>query len=278
MASFGKRLKKYVTLSYLHELITDPAKVGTASREGAGLMSPDHVRKLERVEDNATGDMTSAEIIFALQRLKESIDIDVRRLGGKTAGDFASSSHLHDDRYMPRGQINEALVEFSKKLAEWAHNSTASFDNVGRDIDALRDLIDKCAKTEDIDRLLAAVNAVKIGGKSLEDLDRRYAQTELVAAFVPSRTAHSGGVVKGGQYSPDPSKGPLFRYTNGGNHVFALPASKNDYELKVAITHGKDAGRIEFEDGQVFYGEHHVGKTTLVVVTKIGSYIDIEVR
>jgi hypothetical protein len=278
--SIKARLKKYATLSYLHELITDPAKVGTASRVAAGLMSPDHVRKLERIEDNATGDMKGDEIVLALDKVAAPLPLDVEKLDGKSAADFAGANHTHDDRYMRTEHVREALVALSKELGTFMHEVGTNFSYLADAIKLVAEATEKCLTIAAFERAIKNVDAVKIGGKSLEDLDRRYARTELVSAFVPQRAAHSGGVVKGGQYSPDPSKGPLFRYTNGGNHVFALPASKNDYELKVAVTHGKDAGRITFADDlhAALFGEHHVGTTDLIIVTKIGSYIDIEVR
>lgn len=285
MASLRSRLRKFATRSELYAAMAGTVPVPVATRDAAGLMSPEMARKLARVEDNATGDMTAAEIVRELQRLTEALDLDVRRLEGRRAADFAPRDHKHDDRYMPADQVKEHIEQVLRLLEETIKAAKADILDVTNAADLTFQNLSKQLQPEALAAALAdlkqtSINAGRIGGLDLEQLDQRY---ERVGSRPQERSlAVNGGVVKSGQFSPDVSKNKLWRYANGGDHVFRAPATKDDYEVKVAVLHTQSAGRVTFEGfgtGPKFLdGEHYKNGAHLFIVTKIGPYLALDVR
>jgi hypothetical protein len=297
MAGIRSILRKFATKSELYRAMAAEHPVPDASVSHSGLMSAEDKRKLNRIEANATGDMTPDEIAEALISQNEAgaLNIDVTHLGGKTADQFATRDHKHDDRYLPRDQFQEILTGIFDQIngaSARAHENSAA---LGRALDQLAETLADGLKPEALDVLLSRleqtrINAARIGGKTLEDLDRRYApaQGSYLSAVDPIlkggiRTAAvNGGLVKTGQFSPDIAKGNLWRYSNGGDHIFAAPKTKDDFEAKVAILHHPQfAGNIVFKGfnwNAEIVGEHYRGGAHMIYITKIGPFYDLEIR
>jgi hypothetical protein len=295
MAGIRSILRKFATKSELYRAMAAEHPVPDASVSHSGLMSAEDKRKLNRIEANATGDMTPDEIVRALQSAEGVIPISVASLRGKAAGDFATRDHKHDDRYIPREQFQEILTGIFDQIngaSARAHDNTAA---LGRALDLLAETLANGLKPEVLEVVLSRleqtrINAARIGGKTLEDLDRRYApaQGSYLSAVDPIlkggiRTAAvNGGLVKTGQFAPDIAKGNLWRYSNGGDHIFAAPKTKDDFEAKVAILHHPQfAGNISFKGfnwNAEIVGEHYRGGAHMVYITKIGPFYDLEIR
>jgi hypothetical protein len=289
MASLRGLLRKYVTLDHLHAVLAGDKAVPIASAEAAGLMSAEMARKLSRVEDNATGDMNPNEVVGALEVICKAgglLPLNVGKVGGKAVGDLALREHKHDDRYVPRDQIADMHSQFLQLVRDAVSSANTDIESVACAVSGLAAEMQKLLEPARVASALAllketGINAGKVGGLTVEDLDKRFERVGARPAQ-PQNTAPNGGLVKGGRFSPDVAKCKLWRYANGGDHAFVPPATKDDYEVKVAVLHTKDAGRIDFEgfggNRPPLFGEHYKHGAHLLVVTKIGPFFDLDVR
>lgn len=268
----------------------------TATATHSGLMSADDKKKLNRIEANATGDMTASELVSTLELYGKPFKIDVAFLEGKGASDFARRDHKHDDRYLPRDQMNDWITQIDSVLRKAFTKADENDATLSRALDMLAHTIADCFTPEAIETLLSRleatrVNAARLSGKTLEDLDCRYlsATDPFLKGGIRSQ-AVNGGLIRTGQFSPDVAKGNLWRYSNGGDHTFVAPKTNDDFELKcVVLHHPQFAGVITFDfplssvkiDGittRLLGGEHYRGGAHLISMIKIGPFVDVDVR
>lgn len=293
MAGIRALLRKYATKSELHSAMAAEHPVPDASPTHSGLMSADDKKKLERIEANATGDMTGEEILTLLADLKVgALPLDVLKLHGKTASEFAPRDHTHDERYMPRDQVISEMIKIIDQITNVALKTDGNIEILNKALQSLIDSISRSLTPERIGALVAqldqsSINAIKLAGKTLEDLDNRYADANApyltsVDPFLKGgirSQAVNGGMIKEGQFTIDVARGNLWRVSNGGGFTFMAPKTKDDFEAKCVILHHPQfAGTVEFFgfspgiDQMKILGEHHKGKAHLVSIVKVGPF------
>lgn len=82
------------------------------------------------------------------------------------------------------------------------------------------------------------------GGLQSFDADTLKADTSDDLTVGYTATAHNGGTISSGTYTPAPANGNFQRYVNGGAHTLAPPSATGDYTIVIQITNNGSAGSI----------------------------------
>lgn len=252
-----------------------------ASAASAGLMSADAFKKLQSIEHGATGDQTAEEVIALLKDAK----LDAATLGGHKPCEYARAEHEHD-QYVTHSMVRDALVHFVPVEMFTPESFAKLVSMVAKRVDVglfagAPELLrrDELTKETLLD-ILGDLNATTLGGKKpAEFAAREHSHEEYAPRKQQSKkqTANQGSVK--GEFTPNPERGKLQRIVNTGDILFKAPSLVGDYELKVLIVNGPNAGVVEFKgfSNDLEWLPSSAGKY-LVEITKLGEVTLADVR
>lgn len=264
----------YATREDLNRVAVGRGEVKDADAFHAGFMTTKHVEKLESLEHGATRDLSASEILEQLKTVdgKDS-GLDADTLRGQQPEDFAPAKHVHPE-YALADDVAAALKDYVKfndltddfvlRLMERIQEQLDVGMLGGKRAD---DFVLASELTGDkLVRLLDGVrgiNATSLGGRDASQFalanhthDGRYEprNRDLLKSNEPHfltvgvrQESVNIGIVKDGAFTPNPDKGLIQRYTNGGAHVFNAPTATDDYEMVVVVVNGPKAGTITLD-------------------------------
>jgi hypothetical protein len=252
-----------------------------ASEASAGLMSSDAYLKLKGIEEGATGDQTAEEVLALLKDAK----LDAATLGGRSPCEYASKDHEHG-QYVTASMVRDALLHFVPLETFTPDNFAKLVEMVAKRINVGAFAgADEYVRRSDLTAellldILGKLDAATLGGKAADEFAARehaheeYAPRKQIAK---KHTANQGSVK--GEFVPNPERGTLQRIANVGDILFKAPSLLGDYEMKVLIVNGPNAGVVEFKgfSNELEWLPSSAGKY-LVEITKLGEVTLADVR
>lgn len=294
-----RRLSPEKLIEYVHKLVGNNLPMEDATARYAGLMSAEDKRKLDSIEEGANRSYDIKEL--------EKILLAVNARVAEFSSNAAPVGHDHDKRYPTKEAVARAVerkvdrddfLSMFNQLLDRRDDIRAA--KLGGKV--LNDFVLKEDLTYTALRDLFATfkkplgDAATLEGKALRDLQKMFQpRTDAVvsehkpASFKAGHRmeAASGGVMSAGKvFTPDPLKSNLWKYRNGGPHIFRAPIATGDYEIKVIISNDARCGLIAFDGFTSVFGDnidgfaelHPVeGEVYLIKITRIMPHLIAEV-